>query len=162
MVEYLTDYEKRYELPVERPVRVLGVHRDGGLLRVETDSGTWHAPAVISATGTWWRPFLPAVPGQAAFEGRQPHTVEYRSPADFAGQRVTPRPTFVWRHPAEHRSARVHAKPGRHRYDGYRDASAGVGLDTAAFAPALDHAQATADALVSNCPIAASTLGSTR
>lgn len=88
VVDYLTDYEKRYELPVERPVRVLGVHRDGEILRVETDSGTWHAGTVISATGTWWRPFLPVVPGQATFGGRQLHTVEYRSPADFAGQRV--------------------------------------------------------------------------
>lgn len=88
VVEYLADYEKRYELPVERPVRVLGVHRDGELLRVETDSGTWHARAAISATGTWWRPFLPSVPGHADFNGRQLHTVEYGSPADFAGQRV--------------------------------------------------------------------------
>ncbi|MEV5491499.1 ArsO family NAD(P)H-dependent flavin-containing monooxygenase [Streptomyces bobili] len=88
VVQYLTDYEKRYELPVVRPVRVLGVHRDGQLLRVETDSGTWHARSVISATGTWWRPFLPAVPGRTAFEGRQLHTVEYRSPRDFAGRRV--------------------------------------------------------------------------
>lgn len=88
MVEYLRDYEKRYELPVQRPVRVLGVHRDGGMLRVETDSGAWHARAVISATGTWWRPFLPAVPGRRDFGGRQLHTVEYRSPLDFAGRRV--------------------------------------------------------------------------
>ncbi|WP_406171138.1 ArsO family NAD(P)H-dependent flavin-containing monooxygenase [Streptomyces sp. NBC_00996] len=88
VVEYLADYEKRYGLPVERPVRVTGVHRDGQLLRVETDSDTWHAPAVISATGTWWRPFLPAIPGHPAFGGGQLHTVEYRSPADFAGQRV--------------------------------------------------------------------------
>jgi putative flavoprotein involved in K+ transport len=69
-------------------VRVAGVHRDGELLRVETDSGTWHARAVISATGTWWRPFLPAVPGRGVFEGRQLHTAEYGSPRDFAGQRV--------------------------------------------------------------------------
>ncbi|GCB43222.1 ArsO family NAD(P)H-dependent flavin-containing monooxygenase [Streptomyces sp. NL15-2K] len=88
VVEYLADYESRYELPVERPVRVLGVRRDRQLLRVETDFGTWHARAVISATGSWWRPFLPAVPGRAAFEARQLHTVEYRTPADFAGQRV--------------------------------------------------------------------------
>ncbi|MBE4741710.1 ArsO family NAD(P)H-dependent flavin-containing monooxygenase [Streptomyces caniscabiei] len=88
VVEYLADCEKRYELPVERPVRVLGVHRDGGLLRVETDSGAWRARAVISATGTWWRPFLPAVPGRGAFGGRQLHTIEYRSPQDFAGRRV--------------------------------------------------------------------------
>ncbi|MEU2263850.1 ArsO family NAD(P)H-dependent flavin-containing monooxygenase [Streptomyces sp. NPDC019645] len=88
VVEYLADYEKRYELPVERPVRVLGVYRDGQFLRVETDSGAWRARAVISATGTWWRPFLPAVPGHGDFGGRQLHTVEYRNPKDFAGRRV--------------------------------------------------------------------------
>ncbi|MFF7310228.1 ArsO family NAD(P)H-dependent flavin-containing monooxygenase [Streptomyces sp. NPDC008137] len=88
VVAYLRDYEKRYDLPVERPVRVLGVHRDGGFLRVETDSGTWRARAVISATGTWWRPFLPAVPGLTDFGGRQLHSVDHRRPQDFAGRRV--------------------------------------------------------------------------
>ncbi|MEV6753173.1 ArsO family NAD(P)H-dependent flavin-containing monooxygenase [Streptomyces sp. NPDC051214] len=88
VVEYLAAYEQRYHLPVVRPVRARGVHRDGAFLRVESDSGTWRAQAVISATGTWWRPFLPAVPGRADFAGRQLHTVEYRSPAHFAGQRV--------------------------------------------------------------------------
>ncbi|WP_338701437.1 ArsO family NAD(P)H-dependent flavin-containing monooxygenase [Streptomyces sp. Q6] len=88
VVAYLSEYEKRYELPVVRPVRVSGVHRDGARLRVESDSGVWTACAVISATGTWWRPFLPAFPGRADFAGRQLHTVGYRGPADFAGQRV--------------------------------------------------------------------------
>ncbi|PNG20131.1 ArsO family NAD(P)H-dependent flavin-containing monooxygenase [Streptomyces cahuitamycinicus] len=88
VVGYLTEYEHRYGLPVHRPVRVSGIHRDGGLLRVETGSGDWRAQAVISATGTWWRPFLPAVPGRSDFRGRQLHTVEYRNPLDFAGQRV--------------------------------------------------------------------------
>ncbi|MET9818835.1 ArsO family NAD(P)H-dependent flavin-containing monooxygenase [Streptomyces sp. NPDC006355] len=88
VVGYLSEYERRYELPVRRPVRVLGVHRDGDRLRVETDSGTWQARVVISATGTWWRPFLPAVPGRSDFRGRQLHTVEYHSPRDFAGQRI--------------------------------------------------------------------------
>ncbi|WP_406197939.1 MULTISPECIES: ArsO family NAD(P)H-dependent flavin-containing monooxygenase [unclassified Streptomyces] len=88
VVGYLTDYERRYGLPVHRPVRVEGVHRDGTLLRVETDAGTWRAGAVVSATGTWWRPFVPAVPGRSDFRGQQLHTVDYRSPRDFAGQRV--------------------------------------------------------------------------
>lgn len=88
VVSYLTDYEQRYDLPVHRPVPVTGVHRDGELLRVETDSGTWRARAVISATGTWSRPFIPAVPGRTGFRGAQLHTVEYGSPASFAGQRV--------------------------------------------------------------------------
>ncbi|MFI1092671.1 ArsO family NAD(P)H-dependent flavin-containing monooxygenase [Streptomyces sp. NPDC020917] len=88
VVEYLSDYEKRYELPVQRPVRVQEVRREGEVLCVETDSGAWQARAVISATGTWWRPFLPAVPGRGDFGGRQLHTVEYRRPQDFAGRRV--------------------------------------------------------------------------
>ncbi|WP_432059416.1 ArsO family NAD(P)H-dependent flavin-containing monooxygenase [Streptomyces sp. S1] len=88
VVGYLADYEQRYELPVHRPVRVAGVHHDSEFLRVETDSGTWLARAVISATGTWSRPFVPAVPGRMSFQGAQLHTVEYRSPHDFAGQRV--------------------------------------------------------------------------
>ncbi|MFD4152630.1 NAD(P)-binding domain-containing protein, partial [Streptomyces hydrogenans] len=50
--------------------------------------GTWRARAVISATGTWSRPFIPAVPGRTEFQGVQLHTVEYRSPSDFAGRKV--------------------------------------------------------------------------
>ncbi|MFE2365537.1 ArsO family NAD(P)H-dependent flavin-containing monooxygenase [Streptomyces virginiae] len=88
VVDYLADYEKRYELPVQRGTRVESVHRDGPGLRVETDSGSWTARAVISATGTWTRPFLPAVPGRRDYQGLQLHTVQYRSPSEFAGQRV--------------------------------------------------------------------------
>ncbi|MFD5492612.1 ArsO family NAD(P)H-dependent flavin-containing monooxygenase [Streptomyces sp. NPDC127091] len=88
VVDYLTDYEKRYDLPVQHGVQVEAVRRDGGRLLVEADSGSWRARAVISATGTWSRPFVPAVPGRGLFTGRQLHTVNYRSPRDFAGQHV--------------------------------------------------------------------------
>jgi putative flavoprotein involved in K+ transport len=88
VVDYLTDYEKRYDLPVQHGTRVDAVRCDAGRLLVEADTGTWRARAVISATGTWSRPFLPTVPGRSDFPGRQLHTVSYRSPADFAGQRV--------------------------------------------------------------------------
>jgi putative flavoprotein involved in K+ transport len=86
VVDYLTAYEKRYEVPVERPVRVQAVRRQGKRLRVETDSGEWATDCVISATGTWWRPFLPKIPG--SFDGQQIHAVEYRNPTQFQGQRV--------------------------------------------------------------------------
>ncbi|WP_406484867.1 ArsO family NAD(P)H-dependent flavin-containing monooxygenase [Streptomyces sp. NBC_01563] len=88
VVDYLADYEKRYGLLVQHGARVGAVRRDGEKLLVEADSDTWRARAVISATGTWTRPFLPAVPGRGLFSGRQLHTVNYRSPADFAGQHV--------------------------------------------------------------------------
>ncbi|MFD4030690.1 ArsO family NAD(P)H-dependent flavin-containing monooxygenase [Streptomyces sp. NPDC058637] len=88
VVDYLTAYEKRYDLPVQHGTHVDAVRRDGDRLLVEADTGTWRARAVISATGSWSRPFLPAVPGRGVFDGRQLHTVNYRRPADFAGQRV--------------------------------------------------------------------------
>ncbi|GAB3500411.1 ArsO family NAD(P)H-dependent flavin-containing monooxygenase [Amycolatopsis cihanbeyliensis] len=86
--DYLAAYERRYELPVHRPVRVGAIRRAGDRLAVGTDTGTWSAHAVISATGTWWRPFVPTVPGGTLFTGRQLHTAGYRTADDFAGQRV--------------------------------------------------------------------------
>ncbi|WP_344265733.1 ArsO family NAD(P)H-dependent flavin-containing monooxygenase [Streptomyces sodiiphilus] len=89
VIGYLKEYEERYGLPVHRPVRVLGVHRDGDDLRVETDSGRRWARSVISATGTWWRPLIPAVRGREIYRGRQLHTVGYRDPGEFTGRSVT-------------------------------------------------------------------------
>lgn len=78
---------------LREPIRASGpargsAHRDGAYLRVETDGGDWRARALVSATGTWTRPFIPAVPGRREFTGRQLHTVQYKNPAEFAGQRV--------------------------------------------------------------------------
>ncbi|MCU1676079.1 MAG: FAD-dependent pyridine nucleotide-disulfide oxidoreductase [Frankiales bacterium] len=86
---YFSSYEKTFELPVRRPVRVSAV-RDGGdgRLHVETDAGIWAARAVINATGTWTRPFVPHYPGIESFTGEQLHTVDFRSAQEFAGRHV--------------------------------------------------------------------------
>ncbi|MGX9963464.1 ArsO family NAD(P)H-dependent flavin-containing monooxygenase [Roseomonas sp. F4] len=89
VVAYLTAYEARYALPVQRPVRVIAVRRAADGLRVEAaDGAAWTARAVISATGTWSQPFTPDTPGRDIFAGRQIHSAEYRRPEDFAGQSV--------------------------------------------------------------------------
>src|SRR5699024_15020 len=85
---YLAEYEHRYHLPVHRPVRVGQVERAEDRLRLRTDAGTWLARRVSSATGTWSAPHIPHGPGRDAFEGQQLHTVDYRGPERFAGQRV--------------------------------------------------------------------------
>jgi cation diffusion facilitator CzcD-associated flavoprotein CzcO len=88
VVDYLSAYEERYELPVRRPVHVRAVIRDGDRLRVTTSSGQWRARRVISATGTWHQPFWPVYPGARTFRGQQLHTVHYRDAAPFAGKHV--------------------------------------------------------------------------
>lgn len=90
VVEYLRAYEQRYQLPIRRPVRVRAVARDDDRqrLRIETTAGMWRARRVLSATGTWQRPFWPVYPGARTFAGRHLHTVNYRTPDDFADRSV--------------------------------------------------------------------------
>ncbi|MCT2591441.1 NAD(P)/FAD-dependent oxidoreductase [Streptomyces sp. N2-109] len=91
---YFVSYERAFALPVRRPVQVKAVREDpregSDRLLVETSAGTWAARAVISATGTWDRPFWPRFPGQEAFRGTQLHTAQYPGPRTepFTGKRV--------------------------------------------------------------------------
>ncbi|WP_433872878.1 ArsO family NAD(P)H-dependent flavin-containing monooxygenase [Saccharopolyspora sp. CA-218241] len=88
VADYLAAYERRYELPVLRPVRVRQLRGGPERLTVDTDRGTWRPRAVISATGTRGAPHRPHHPGLERFTGRVLHSADYRSPADFRGQRV--------------------------------------------------------------------------
>ncbi|QII08276.1 NAD(P)/FAD-dependent oxidoreductase [Rhodococcoides fascians A25f] len=88
VVDYLRAYEKKYELPVHRPVDVKSVHRVAGGYRIDTDSESYGAAAVINATGTWSRPFWPSYPGMREFGGTQLHAADYRVPDPFVGKRV--------------------------------------------------------------------------
>ncbi len=67
VISYLEQYEARYELPVRHPVRASAVRREGDALAVETDAGTWAARAVISATGSWQKPYVPDYPGRECY-----------------------------------------------------------------------------------------------
>ena len=89
---YFADYEQRFDLPVERPVRVLRVEAadadPAGPLVVTTTAGTWRTRSVVNATGTWDTPFIPHYPGIADFAGEQFHTATYPGPDHLAGRRV--------------------------------------------------------------------------
>ena len=86
---YFAEYERRFALPVHRPVRVTAVSRtEDDRFLVRTSAGDWTADAIVNATGTWTRPFVPRYPGQELFRGRQLHTVDYRDAEEFAGQHV--------------------------------------------------------------------------
>lgn len=88
VVSYLEEYEKRYKLPVLRPAKVAAVRRDANSFVVESSAGNFNARAVVSATGAWEKPFIPAYRGQGEFEGVQIHSAHYRSPGQFAGKTV--------------------------------------------------------------------------
>lgn len=88
VVEYLTRYEERYQLPVERPIEVTAVTSVADGLMVHTSSGEWKAGAVVSATGTWRVPVIPNYPGLDSYKGLQIHSARYSNPGAFQGMRV--------------------------------------------------------------------------
>ena len=85
---YFADYEARFELPVIRPVIVESVRRDGEIFELTTDHDSYQAEAIVNATGTWNRPFIPWYPGIEAFRGKQLHTADYNGAEEFTGQHV--------------------------------------------------------------------------
>jgi cation diffusion facilitator CzcD-associated flavoprotein CzcO len=87
-IAYLTEYERRYALPVERPVRVDGAYPEGDTIRLATSSGEIVARDVISATGIWRAPQWPVIDGDTGFGGTRIHSATYPGPAAFEGQRV--------------------------------------------------------------------------
>ncbi len=89
MPAYFADYERRFALPVVRPVAVDSVvPLADGLLEVRAGSRRWRTRTLVNATGTWSRPFVPAYPGAESFRGRQLHTHSYDGPASFRDARV--------------------------------------------------------------------------
>lgn len=88
VIDYFCRYEQRYEVPLERPVRVEHVTKQDGFFSIETDKGIYRAKAIIAATGTYGHPLIPEMKGRASFKGIQLHSSQYRNPQPYAGRKV--------------------------------------------------------------------------
>ncbi|QIS01586.1 SidA/IucD/PvdA family monooxygenase [Nocardia brasiliensis] len=95
---YYELYEKRFDLRVRRQVSVTVVcdrsedgspAEHGPVLNAETGTaGTLRVRGLINGTGTWEHPFIPRYRGAETFAGRQLHTRDYRTAAEFADKHV--------------------------------------------------------------------------
>ena len=88
VADYLTDYERRFELPVERGSRVRSVRKAGEAYVVELDDRSYEAAQVVIATGPFQVPFVPAIAGQLDEGVVQLHSTAYRSPESVPEGRV--------------------------------------------------------------------------
>ena len=83
VVAYLTDYARRFELPIEFNSHVKSVRaRDGGFL-VELADRTYEADQVVVATGPFQVPFTPAIAADLNRDVTQVHSSDYRSPKNL-------------------------------------------------------------------------------
>jgi FtsP/CotA-like multicopper oxidase with cupredoxin domain/cation diffusion facilitator CzcD-associated flavoprotein CzcO len=80
VVEYLTDYARRFELPVELGSRVRSLSKTDGTYLVALDDRTYAADQVVVATGPFQVPFVPALAERLDERVLQLHSSYYRSP----------------------------------------------------------------------------------
>ncbi|MGB5077824.1 MAG: ArsO family NAD(P)H-dependent flavin-containing monooxygenase [Sphingorhabdus sp.] len=88
VLDYLARYEARYQLPIQRPVRVEALKRADDRLQVVSSQGVLLAKVVVNATGTWSHPYIPDIPGRHLFKGNQVHSAHYVQPEDYVGETV--------------------------------------------------------------------------
>ena len=88
-VSYLQEYAEVFAAPLRTNANVIDLRRDSNLWRARLASGEeFSARSVVVATGILSNPHSPELPGSERFPGRVMHSVEYRRPQPFAGQRV--------------------------------------------------------------------------
>lgn len=85
---YFQAYEKAFDLPLIRPIRVSEVRERNDRFLIRTNGVQFSARGIINATGTWKTPHCPHYPGWEKFKGKQLHTGEYKSAKEFEGKHV--------------------------------------------------------------------------
>jgi putative flavoprotein involved in K+ transport len=81
--DYLEEYAARFDLPVRGSTRVAGVSRNGRGYVVDAGDRRLQAANVVVATGTFGRPFTPAVGADLDPEIVQLHSSEYKNPSQL-------------------------------------------------------------------------------
>jgi putative flavoprotein involved in K+ transport len=84
VVEYLTDYARDLDLPIELNTRVRAVRACERGYLLETDDRAYLADQVVIATGPFQTPRIPAIAADLAAEVHQLHSSDYRRPDDIA------------------------------------------------------------------------------
>lgn len=87
-LQYLQEYETRYNFPIERNVSVKKVIKDNDAFKLETNNGIYKAKTLVSATGTARNPYIPHYPGYEKFEGKKMHSVAYKNTDGLLGKKV--------------------------------------------------------------------------
>lgn len=88
VVSYLEDYASHFDLRPSFDTRVKKLRWRDGQWCASTSRGLFFAPQLVVATGYNRVPRRPAFPGLSSFPGPAPHSSEYSTGRDFAGQRV--------------------------------------------------------------------------
>ncbi len=88
VADYLTDYAREFDLPVELNSRVRAVRRQNDRYVVELDDRAYEVQQVVIATGPFQTPFVPGIAEDLGDDIVQMHSTDYRSPNSVPDGRV--------------------------------------------------------------------------
>jgi putative flavoprotein involved in K+ transport len=89
VTSYLQEYAVHFDLPVIADARVKQVERAESRFLLRTaKAGEYRSRSLVGASGSFYSPNLPRLPGQDDFRGTILHSASYRKPEPFKGQRV--------------------------------------------------------------------------
>lgn len=84
VADYLTDYARRFELPVQLDRRVRSLTQVDGGYEVVAGDQTYRADQVVVATGPFQQPVVPTIAGRLEPGVRQLHSSDYQRPDDIS------------------------------------------------------------------------------
>ncbi len=88
VARYLERYAAHFSLNIQTGVTVQHASFEHGCWQIQTSQGPCAAPILVMATGIWSTPVRPQIAQQEQFAGTLIHSVDYRNPTPFRGQRV--------------------------------------------------------------------------
>jgi putative flavoprotein involved in K+ transport len=88
VASYLRAYAQRFELPIIADTKVQQIERSSPNFLLRTARGEFHSRTLVGASGSFYRPNMPRLPGQDRFRGTILHSAAYQNPEPFKGKRV--------------------------------------------------------------------------
>lgn len=89
VISYLRQYAEKFKLPIKLNQKVERIVVENGGFDVITLAGDrFRSKTIISASGSFHRPYLPSLKGADIFKGRILHSSDYKHPESFLGKRV--------------------------------------------------------------------------
>jgi len=88
VIAYLEEYQRAFEIQPHFQTQAHSIQRLDNRWITETNNGRFKSQYVVMATGAYGKPKTPAVKGQDTFPGVILHSYDYKTGADFRGQRV--------------------------------------------------------------------------
>ncbi|MBB3695890.1 NAD(P)-binding domain-containing protein [Flammeovirga yaeyamensis] len=87
-VNYLSNYEKRYDMPIERGVTVHNVEKSGKNYIINTGKEKIVSKIVVACTGATSTPYIPKYEGIRDYKGQILHSFYYRNINQLKGDNI--------------------------------------------------------------------------